>query len=458
MALDLHLWPISTMKIVIAGAGEVGFHLAKLLSKESQDIVLIDEDKDRLEYAQGHLDVLTVKGDATSIFTMKKANMAKTDLLIAATSSETSNLTVAILGKKMGAKNTVARISNVEFLKYADELDIKGLGIDGMISPDVLASEEIKRLIHRSAFTDAFEFENGKLDLIGIHLEDEATMIDKSVLELAAIEDLEYITVAIQRGDETIIPRKNTVFRRDDHVYFIAPPGGNEQIMRLGGKERVSIKNIMILGGSRVGEKSARQLSKAGYSVKLIEKDAEKCFELSDRLPAVLVINGDCTNVELLEEESVDTMDAFVAVTGNSETNIMSCLVAKTHGVKKTIAMVENVDYIHLSKSIGIDTLINKKLIAANNIFRFIRQGNVINLAGLHGVDAEILEFEVTAGSKITEAPIKDLKFPRSAIIGGVVRDGNGLKTMGDFQILPNDRAVIFCLPEAIEKVSKFFQ
>lgn len=445
------------MKIVIAGAGEVGFHLAKLLSKESQDIVLIDEDKGRLEYAQGHLDVLTVKGDATSIFTMKKANMAKTDLLIAATSSETSNLTVAILGKKMGAKNTVARISNVEFLKYADELDIKGLGIDGMISPERLASDEIKRLVHRSAFTDAFEFENGKLDLIGIHLEGEATMIGKSVLELAAIEDLQYITVAIQRGDETIIPRKNTVFQNDDHVYFISPPGGSEQIMRLAGKQRVSIKNIMILGGSRVGEKSARQLSKAGYAVKLIEKDSEKCFELSDKLPGVLVINGDCTNVELLEEESVETMDAFVAVTGNSETNIMSCLVAKTHGVKKTIAMVENVDYIHLSKSIGIDTLINKKLIAANNIFRFIRQGNVINLAGLHGVDAEILEFEVVAGSKITEAPIKELKFPRSAIIGGVVRNGKGLKTMGDFQLQPNDRAVIFCLPEAIDKVSKFF-
>lgn len=445
------------MKIVIAGAGEVGFHLAKLLSEGSQDIILIDKDKARLEYAQHHLDVLTVKGDATSIFTMKRADISKAGLLITATSSETANLTAAILGKKMGAKTTVARISNMEFLKYRKELDIASLGIDEMISPEALASEEIERLIHRSAFTDAFEFENGKLDLIGIHLEDEAPMINKSVLELAEIEDLNFITVAIQRGTETIIPRKNTVFLRDDHVYCIAPPKGSEQIMKLTGKKRLNIKNVMILGGSRVGKMAARKLSKAGYQVKIVEKDEDKCFELSDRLPGVLVIQGDCTNVELLEEENVENMDAFVAVTGNSETNIMSCLMAKTHGVKKTIALVENMEYLHLSKSIGIDSLINKKHIAALNIFRFVRQG-VISLTGLIGLDAEILEFEVPEGSKISKKPIKDLGFPRSAIIGGVVRDDLGLKTMGDFQIRTGDRVVIFCLPEAIEKVSSFFK
>jgi trk system potassium uptake protein TrkA len=446
------------MRIIIAGAGEVGVHLARMMTKEAQDIVIIDRDKERLQYIEGHIDVITIKGDASSLKVMDDANVDKADLLIAATGSETSNFTIAVLGKKFGAKKTIARITNTNILKYNDRVDIKSLGIDAYISTEDLASQEIERLIEHSAFTDSFEFEGGKLRLLGINLGESSKIINKSIMETASLNPkLSFMPVAIQREGDTLIPRGSTMLLKGDHVYFVAQESGGDEVVALTGKQHINIKNIMILGGGNIGIKTSIALE-GRYNIKLIEQDKEKCFELADLLPKAMIINGDGRNVELLEEESIDNMDAFIAVTGNSETNIMSCLVAKTHGVKKTIALVENMDYIHLSQQIGIDTLINKKLLAVSEIFKFLRKGKVISIANLHGVDAEILEFEVNFGSKITQKPIRDLDFPKEAIIGGVVRDGNGYMTMGDFQFQPHDRVVVFALPEAINTVESFFK
>ena len=233
--------------------------------------------------------------------------------------------------------------------------------------------------------------------------------------------------------------------------------GGDEELLALSGKVKMELKNIMILGGSKIGYKTAKELCENKFKVKLIEENSEVAFECADDLPNALVINGDGRNVELLDEENISDMDAFISVTGNSETNIMSCLMAKSKGVKKTIALVENMDYYQLSQSIGIDTLINKKLLAANNIFRYIRRGNVLAMTKLTNMNAELLEFEVTSRSKITQKKIKDLNFPRSAIIGGVIRDDIGLIPLGDFKIQMGDKVVVCCLPRAITKVERFF-
>jgi len=263
--------------------------------------------------------------------------------------------------------------------------------------------------------------------------------------------------VAILRGNQTIIPRKEEVFHLGDHVYFITQPEALDSLMALSGKERKRIKNVMILGGGRVGFHTARKLA-IRHNVKLIESNKKRCFELADQLEGTLIINGDGSDVELLLEEGIDQMDAFIAVTENSETNIISCLVAKNHGVRKTIALVENMNYIHLSQNIGVDTMINKKLIAANFIFRYIRQGEVISLTSLHGVDAEIVEFEVNEGSKVNGRSIRDIGFPKSAIVGGVIRHGKSFTPDGDFVFQSLDHVVVLARPECIHKVEGLFK
>ncbi|KAA3618832.1 MAG: Trk system potassium transporter TrkA [Flavobacterium sp.] len=448
------------MKIIIAGAGEVGFHLAKLLSFESQDITLIDTNRESLAYADAHLDIRVIKGDATSISILKDSKVANTDLVIAVTSSETTNITVCVLAKQLGAKRTIARISNSEFIENKEMVGFTKFGIDELISPKQLAANEIALLLNQSAFNDTYEFDEGALTMIGLSLSRTATFVGKTVKEIGQeYPELDYVPIAIQRyGTQyTLIPRGDTQFKEGDQVYFVTTKTGVEYIYKLSGKVREEIKNVMILGGSAIGCLTARDLSTSNFNVKLIETDKEKAFEIADEIPGILVINGDGRNVELLEEEAIQDMDAFIAVTGNSETNIMSCLVAKSRGVRKTIALVENMDYFQLSHSIGIDTLINKKLLAANNIFRYVRKGEIVAMTKLNNMNAELVEFLVTASSKVCNKIIREIDFPRSAVIGGVIRDGEGLIALGGFEIKSGDRIVVCCLPQSIKKVEKLF-
>ena len=446
------------MKIIIAGAGEVGFHLAKLLTNERQEIVIIDLNQERLNYVAAHLDVNIVKGSSTSYKFLEAANVGKSDLLISVTSSEETNLLTCIIAKKLGVKKTIARIDNTEYLVNTDKLNLKDVGIDELISTESLAAREIKRLLREAALTDTFEFDNGMLSLVGINIDKNGFLANKTLKDTTHLNpDHNFITVCILRDGKTIIPHGDTMFLPRDHAYFIAQPEGVQKVIELSSQKRVVFKNLMILGGTKVGYHAARRLSKK-YRIKLIESQKDRCFELADALRDTLVINGDITNVELLKEEGLEDMDAFIAVTNNSETNIISCLVAKSCGVKKTIAMVENMDYIQLSQNIGVDTMINKKLIAANFISRYIRKGDVISLTGIHGVDAEILEFEVKESSKINHKKIKDINFPKNAIVGGVVRKGIGYTTFGDFEFRPKDRAVIMCLPESLPEVEQYFK
>ena len=448
------------MKIIIAGAGEVGFHLAKLLSFESQDITLIDNKKSNLNIAENQLDIKTIEGNSASISVLKEANVENCDLVVSLTTSETTNFTTCFLAKQLGAKRTIARISNSEFIEGSQEIDFGSIGIDELISPESLATEEIKLLIHESAFNNSHDFEDGILKMMGVKLEKNAPFVGKTVMESASVyPGVHFMPIAIKKegSDNTIIPRGDTVFDLGDQVYFITNHKGLTELYDLLGTEKQNIENIMILGAGRIGSKLARDLSSEGLNVKIIEIDKEKANNLAEELNNVMMLNVDGRNVDLLVEENLENMDAFIATTGNSETNIMSCLMAKSKNIKKTIALVENMDYFNLSQSIGIDTLINKKLLAANDIFRFVRKGDVVELAKLNNMDAEIVEFNVSENSKVLNKKIVNLNFPREAIIGGVIRNDEGLIVLGDFEIQLGDRVLVCSSPEALNKVESLF-
>tara|TARA_B100001173_G_scaffold309256_1_gene321199 strand:+ start:214 stop:1563 length:1350 start_codon:yes stop_codon:yes gene_type:complete len=448
------------MKIIIAGAGEVGFHLAKLLSFESQDITLIDNKKSNLNIAENQLDIKTIEGNSASISVLKEANVENCDLVVSLTTSETTNFTTCFLAKQLGAKRTIARISNSEFIEGSQEIDFGSIGIDELISPESLATEEIKLLIHESAFNNSHDFEDGILKMMGVKLEKNAPFVGKTVMESASVyPGVHFMPIAIKKegSENTIIPRGDTVFDLGDQVYFITNHKGLTELYDLLGTEKQNIENIMILGAGRIGSKLARDLSSEGLNVKIIEIDKEKANNLAEELNNVMMLNVDGRNVDLLVEENLENMDAFIATTGNSETNIMSCLMAKSKNIKKTIALVENMDYFNLSQSIGIDTLINKKLLAANDIFRFVRKGDVVELAKLNNMDAEIVEFNVSENSKVLNKKIVNLNFPREAIIGGVIRNDEGLIVLGDFEIQLGDRVLVCSSPEALNKVESLF-
>ncbi|WP_026302587.1 Trk system potassium transporter TrkA [Psychroflexus tropicus] len=448
------------MKILIAGAGEVGFHLAKLFSYESHAITLVDVDEDRLDYANKHLDIKILNGDATLPSTLKEAGIAQTDMLIAVTSNQSINISVCVFAKQMGAGRTVARVSNQELLDAEEIIDMKALGIDEMISPESLAANEVKMLLNQSAFTDTFKFDDGALTMMGLTLRSKAPFIGNTVQEAADIfPGLHFVPIALQRyGTQlTIIPRGDTEFKRGDRVYFITDSEGVEELYKLTGAEKRSIKKVMVLGGSNIGRTLAKDLCKENFAVKVIEKDHRKALDLANTLPNALVINADGRNVEILKEESIGKMDAFVAVTEDSETNIITCLVANSKGVRKTIALVENMDYFQLSHSIGIHSLVNKKLLAANSIFRYLRKGEVIAMTKLNNMNAELLEFVVKADSKVTNSKIVDINFPRTAVVGGVIRDGKGIIALGDFKIREGDRIVVCTLPKSIKSVENLF-
>lgn len=449
------------MKIIIAGASDVGLHLAKLLSFESQNITLIDNVKQDLNYAETHLDIRTIQGDPSALSTLKKADAGDSDMMIAVTPSETTNLMCCLLSKQLGCKRTIARVTNIEFDKYKEDVDFNALGIDELISPEELAAKEIELLINESAFNNSYEFEGGALTMMGTTLQESAPFIGKSVKEAAAVfSEVHFMPIAIKRAgtQSTLIPRGDTVFEAGDQVYFTSSKSGMDSLYELIGYTKQEIENVMILGGGRIGNKTAEDLCGKGIRVKLVEVDKEKAIKLSGNLPNTLVIHGDGRNADLLVEENIGGMDVFIAVTDDSETNIMSCLMAKSKNVPKIIALVENVDYFELTKSIGVDTLINKKLLTANSIFRYIRKGKVVDLAKLNNMDAELLEFVVSDQSKVLGKKIKDLDISRTATIGGVIRGNEGVIALGDFEIMAGDRVLMCCLPKSISRIERLFR
>ena len=446
------------MKIVIAGAGAVGTHLAKMLSHQDHDIILIDSDEEKLKLIDSHLDLMTIVGSSSSIKDLKEANVKKADLFIAVTQSEEINITSSLLAKKLGAKRTIARINNQEYLIPENKEFLKSLGIDEFVYPERLAAKEVINYLSRSGTRQMYEFSGGKLLLYGIKISSKSVVMNKTLVEVSKLTgDDDYRAVAIKRNGETIIPRGHNRFMRGDLVFVISKAESIDRVMNLAGKEKYNIKKAMILGGSRIGFKTASELEHT-LDLKLLEIDKYKSIKLADALEKTLVINGDGRDMDLLREEGIQKMDAFVAVTGNSETNILACLLASKMGVKRTIAEVENIDYIDLADSIGVGAMINKKLLAASYIYRFTMDADVQHCKWLTVSDAEVIELVVQPNSKITMGKLKDIDFPEDANIGGIIRGDEGIIATGDAQIQAGDQVVVFTMPSAIKKVEKIFK
>lgn len=452
------------MRIIIAGAGEVGSHLAKMLSNEANDITVIDSSAKRLNALSATADIITVEGNPSAIKVLMEAGVDKADLFIAVNPSESQdvNIVSAMLAKKLGSKKVTARINNEEYLSYENKFLFKEMGIDLLFYPEKIAAGEIAELLKRTASTNSMDFARGKLQIAVFKLEEDSPILGMNMLEFsefAAKDGQSFRVVAIARGDDTIIPKVDTKFKYHDLVFIISTRSGMDVLMDYLGKRDIEVNSLMILGGSPTAEILAKQMSKQIDSIKLIEMNKEKCLDLSERLPDnVIVVNGDGRNSDFLMEESIKEYDAFVAVTNNSETNILASVAAKSLGVARTIAEVENIEYIKLAESMGVDAVINKKLITAGRIFKFTLSSKVRFIKYMSGTKAEVLEYIVAPDTAITKMPLKDMKFPRNAIVGGIIRGNESFIAVGDTVIEAYDRVAVFALPDAVKEVDKFFR
>ena len=445
------------MKIIIAGAGNVGTHLAKLLSREKQDIILMDDDEEKLTALSSNFDLLTVTASPSSISGLKEVGVKEADLFIAVTPDESRNMTACMLATNLGAKKTVARIDNYEYLLPKNKEFFQKLGVDSLIYPEMLAAKEIVSSMRMSWVRQWWEFCGGALILIGTKMREKAEILNIPLYELGG-PNIPYHVVAIKRGTETIIPRGDDVIKLHDIVYFTTTRKYIPYIRKIAGKEDYAdVRNVMIMGGSRIAVRTAQYVPDY-MQVKIVDNDINRCNRLTELLDdKTMIINGDGRDMDLLIEEGLKNTEAFVALTGNSETNILACLAAKRMGVEKTVAEVENIDYIGMAESIDIGTVINKKMIAASHIYQMMLDADVSNVKCLTFANADVAEFTVPAGAKITKHFIKDLGLPKGTTIGGMIRNGEGVLVTGDTLIQPGDHVVVFCLSMMIKKIEKFF-
>ena len=444
------------MRIIIAGAGAVGTHLAKMLADERHDIVLMDANEERLTNLESNFDLMTIEAQPTSINSLKDVGVADADLFVAVTPEESTNITSCILAHSLGAKKTVARIDNYEYLQPKNKEFFKNLGVDSLIYPEMLAAKEIADGLHLSWIRQWWEFNGGALVMLGVKLRENALILNIPICKIQ--KEQPYHIVTIKRMGETIIPSGSDELLAGDIVYFMTSKRSLPYIRKITGKEdHATIHNVMIMGGSRIAMR-ATQLVSDGMSVKIVDSDLNRCHWLTDMVDdSVMIINGDGRDYQLLEDEGISEVDAFVALTDNSETNILACLSAKRMGVFKTIAEVENIDYIGMAESLDIGAVINKKKIAASYIYQLLLDADVENVKCLTFANADVAEFVVKEGARVTRSLVKDLTLPKGVTIGGLVRGDEGILVTGFTQIQPGDHVVVFCLSSMIKQIEKFF-
>lgn len=446
------------MKIIIAGAYAIGSHLAKLLSRNNQDIVLIDDDEQRLENISSDYDILTMHASPTSLAALKNAGAADANLYIAVTPDENLNMNSCVMAKAIGAKKTVAKVNNYEFVEPEMAKFYEKLGIDSLIYPENLAAYDIVNGLKMSWVRQRWDVHGGALVMLGIKLRETCEILDRPLKELCK-PDSPYYIVAIRRDGDTIIPGGNDVLKMYDLVYFMVTKQYIPYVRKIVGKEHyVDVKNVMIMGGGATAVRTVKTMP-SYMDVKIIETDEQRCERLNSILEdeKALIINGDGRDLSLLIEEGIKNTQAFVALTGNAETNILACLTAKRMGVRKTVAMVENIDYVSMAESLDIGTIINKKSIAASHIYQMMLDANVHNVRFLMTANADVAEFIPSEGSKVTQKPVKDLGLPVGMTIGGLVRDGVGLLVSGNTMIQPGDSVMVFCHNVNMKKIEKFF-
>ncbi|MDR2621766.1 MAG: Trk system potassium transporter TrkA [Dysgonamonadaceae bacterium] len=443
------------MKIIIAGAGEVGNYLAKLLSQENQDIVFMDPDEEKLNIPYG-LEIMTAVGNPTSINDLKAAGVKRADMFIAVTPEESVNMTASLLAANLGAETTIARVSNTEYLLPKNMEFFSKLGINSIICPEILAADEIVNALKTPWSRQWSELAGGKLILVGAKIRDNAPIVNKYLYDIVQGEKIYHI-VAIKRENDTIIPRGSDRILSGDIVYFTTTPKHLPDIKTLAGKNNIDIDRITIMGGSRIAMKVCENLSD-NIHIKLIEKDREKSYRLAEKVRSnVMIINGDGRNTDLLVREHIKDCDAFIALTSNSEANILACMTAKSLGVPKTVAEVENVDYIQMAEKLDIGTVINKKLIAASHIYQFLLDADVSTVKSMTFANAEVAELVARPKSKITRKPVKELNLPKDMTLGGKIRKNVVDIIDGDTQIEAGDHVVVFCLDSAMRKIEDYF-
>ena len=444
------------MRIVIAGAGNVGIHLAKLLAGENQDIILLDESEHKLSRLDSSFDLLTIQESPVSLRGLKEAGADKADLFVAVTPDESRNIISCQLAHYLGAKKTVARIDNYEYLQPKHKEYFNSIGVDSLIYPEMLAAKDIVDGMQLSWIRQWWEFAGGALVMMGIKLRDNAQILDKPLSQLG--RELPYHIVAILREGVTIIPSGNDTMQAGDLVYFMTMKKHIPHIRKIAGKEELpDIRDVIIMGGSRIAVRTS-QLMPDDMNLKIIESDLDKCNRLTELCDdKVMIINGDGRDPSLLMSEGIQHTEAFVALTDNSETNILACLAAKRFGVTKTIAEVENIDYINMAEKLDIGTVINKKKIAASHIYQMMLDADVTNVKCLTFANADVAEFNVMEGAKITRNPVKDISLPRGVTIGGLIRDREAILVTGSTQIQAGDHVVVFCLEGMIKSIEKYF-
>ena len=431
--------------------------MAELLSSEKQDIILLDEDKDKLSSMDSNFDLMTVCASPTSIQALKNAGVSDADLFIAVMPEESRNMTACMIATSLGAKKTVARIDNYEYLLPKHKEFFAKLGVHSLIYPEMLAAKDIVDAIKLSWIRQWWEFNGGALILIGAKMKETAQILNVPLFELGS-RNIPFHIVAIKRGNETIIPRGDDMIMLNDIVYFTTTKKYIPYIRKIAGKDHYpEVRNVMIMGGSRIAVRTS-QYAPEEMQIKIIESDLNRCHRLTDLVDdKIMIINGDGRDLDLLMEEGLKDTDAFIALTGNSETNILACLAAKRMGVTKTVAEVENIDYISMAESLDIGTVINKKMIAASHIYQMMLDADVANVKCLTFANADVAEFKVKEGSRITQKPIKDMGLPKGITIGGLIRNGEGMLVTGNTMIQPGDHVVVFCLGMMIKKAEKYF-
>ena len=455
------------MRIVIEGAGQVGSHLAKMLSAEGSDVTVIDCDAARVKALASTADVNTILGSTSSVNSLREAGCANADLFIGVNpfTSQSVNLVSALLAKKLGTTRVIARVDSEDFLSPENKILFKDMGVDMLFFPEKSASDEIVDMLRHSASTDSMDFARGKLQMGVFKLEDDSPLLDMCVMDFTKAvsehnEAAQFRIVAISRNSKTIIPKSDTPFKYGDYLYIISCREGMPSLLKFLGKDQIDVRRVMILGASEIAQMVTERLVSAGFEdIKIVEKNPARCKELSAVLPGfVNVVCGDARNTDFLLEENIQQYQAVLAVTGNDELNILSCVAAKKIGVPRVIAQVENLEYIHLAEEMGVDSVINKKLITAGRIFKFTLSDKVRSVKYMSGTDAEVLEYTAAPGSKITKAPLKDITFPSDAIIGGVIRGGDAFIAVGNTHIEAYDRVAVFAIPESVKEIDKLFK
>ena len=447
------------MKIIIGGAGAVGTHLSKLLSRDHMDCVLIDEDPARLGGLDSKYDIMTMQGSPTSIRVLKDAGAEHADLFVGVAPEESTNMTACIIAHGLGTKKTVARIDNVEYLAPSLKTFFEQMGINSLIYPEVLAATDITNGLKMSWVRQRWDVHGGALVMLGIKLRDTCEILNQPLRLLCGPDD-PYHIVAIKRGGETLIPGGNDKLQTNDLAYFMTTREFIPYIRKIAGKEHYAdVKNVIVMGGGKTAVRVA--LTIPDYmNLKIIENDEQRCEQLNELLNNVdaMVIHGDGRDIGLLEEEGIQTTQAFVALTGNTETNILACLTAKRLGVRKTVAMVENLDYVDMAESLDIGTIINKKTLAASHIYQMMLDADVTNVRSLMMVDSDVAEFVASKGSKVTKRLVKDLGLPTGVTIGGLVRDNHGILVNGNTQIEAGDSVMVFCHEQNLKKLEHYFK